>query len=400
MRKSTATSCAFLMLAGLVSAAAAAVVPLLTVGLVYGTAIALYFVLVEGCRNVLKSAAFIASSTSAFLVAFFLAGSLFEKLPNGTDPARIRIPTTVFECAGFVGAYLVFAAGLYLFGPKSPSWSSSLRLLIWAIGGAVLAGLGAAADGTLIDSSHNRSFLLYLIWQPGVALLLGLMLATERRLSTPHHQEIAVTESSSSELNWSKIVPGGVVLAVLFGFLGWFSIREIQSKLLMAGLNRAYQRRLAEAPPLANLPPVEAIPPEQALIVHDIAGLQPSQPYSRASSQPGFPPTVEYDLSYELADRLPSPSPPPVAVMVVQMPNAAWSRYRLEDWSQGHPELASTVTKFNSSVIRNTHGPIIGTLCYDWTSANFLVAVCYETAPGVDEEEFINQYLQKYPSSL
>jgi hypothetical protein len=356
-----------------VSAAVSTFVPLPTVGLAYGTAVALYFVLIEGCRNVLKIVAFIASSASAFLVAFFFATSLFDKLPNGSDSARIRIPATVFEGAGFVGAYLILAAGLYLFGPRSPSWWSWLRLLIWAIGGAVLGGLGATPDGTLIS-------LLYLLWQPGVALLLGLMLATERRLSTAHHQEIAVTESSPSGLGWSKVVPGGVVLIGLFVFLGWFGIREIQSKLLVAHLNRAYQHRLAKAPPLDNLPPVEAIPPEQALIVRKIAGLQPSNPYSRASNQAGFPPTVEYDLSYDLAERLPSPSPPPVAVMVVQLPNPAWSRYRLEDWSQGHPERASIVTKFNSRAIQNTNGPVTGALRYDWTSANFLVAVCYETA--------------------
>jgi len=39
-----------------------------------------------------------------------------------------------------------------------------------------------------------------------------------------------------------------------------------------------------------------------------------------------------------------------------------------------------------------------GTLCFRWPSSMFAISVCYET-PQVDEE-FIRQYLAKYPSSL
>ncbi len=399
MRKSTVTSCAFLVLAGLASAAAAAFIPLpLTVGLAYGIAIALYFVLAEGQRNLLKVVAFITASASAFLIAFFAAVFLSGIFPHDTDSARIGVPVPVFACAGFLGAYLVLAAALYLFGPQIRSGWSSLRILLWALGGAVLGGLGAMADRTFIDSSQNRSFLLYLIWQPGVALLIGLMLAAERRLSTFQPQEEAVTESSVFELGWSRLVPAGIVFAVLFGFLGWFGIREIQSKLLMARLDQAHQRRLAEAPSLVNLPPVEAIPPEQALIVHEIAGLQPSKPYSRAWNRPGQPPIVEYDVSYDSAEQPSGPNPSPVMVQLTQMPNAAWSRYSIEDLTVVRPDVVTRVAKFNSRVIQSTAGPIIGSLCYSWTSANFFVAVCYNTPQR--EEEFINQYLQKYPSSL
>jgi hypothetical protein len=65
------------------------------------------------------------------------------------------------------------------------------------------------------------------------------------------------------------------------------------------------------------------------------------------------------------------------------------------------PQSLTKVTKFSQTIVQNAsmrypNGD--GTLCFLWPGGNLVVSVCYET-PKVDEE-FLKQYLEKYPSSL
>jgi len=88
-----------------------------------------------------------------------------------------------------------------------------------------------------------------------------------------------------------------------------------------------------------------------------------------------------------------------------QLPNAEWGRYDVKYPSPNivldSPQSLTKVTKFSQTIAQNTsmrYSNGGGTLCFLYLSGNFLVSVCYET-PQVDEE-FLKQYLEKYPSSL
>jgi len=177
---------------------------------------------------------------------------------------------------------------------------------------------------------------------------------------------------------------------------------------MTARRDAAYKRFLAEAPSVADLPRTEPLTPEQTLIVGEIAGLYPWAPMANSSGQlsPLSPPAVDYSIGYTATK-----DPPPlsvrrmVAVGVTQLPNAEWARYRVKypqpNVAIDSPQSLTNVSKFGQTIVQNTfmrypNGD--GTLCFLWPSGNFVVFVYYETRQV--NEEFLRQYLEKYPSSL
>jgi hypothetical protein len=355
---------------------------------------------VEECRSVFKVAAFIVASTSAFLVAFFLAGSLFEAFPGNGTGASLNFPAPIFACAGFVGAYLVLAAGLFLFGPRNIGLLASLRVGIWAIGGALLGAVGEAADATWIDPTHNRAALLFLIWQPGVALLLGLMLALERHYFSTH-LEVSGPKESLAHPNWSRLIFGGVVLVFLFGFLGRFVFQEVWAKYAFARRDAAIKVHLAKAPPMSGLLAVEPVASERIFVMRDISGLSPwGLPGSTWRDGVNSPTYAKYEEAYNALKNTSGSDRRQVVVDIDQMPNADWARYKADDPANASTNRLKEVTKFNSRIMENDlrYNGDEGRLCYLWPSSNFFVSVCFQTRPV--DEEFLNQYLKKYPSSL
>jgi hypothetical protein len=199
-----------------------------------------------------------------------------------------------------------------------------------------------------------------------------------------------------------------VFCACLVAFLGFIVFRAIQSRHKSEEMVAAQQRAIAEAPPMVDAPTFKFLPPEQALIVREIAGLYPWLPDSRIVAQ-GSPvmPTVEYYSVGYTTTKDPGPDSVRrvVAVGVTEFPNAEWARYRVNH-NQVYAGLGSAqslkkVKKFGRTVVQdaaNRHRDGGGRLCFIWPDETFVVSVCYET-PEVNEE-FIREYLEKYPSSL
>ena len=120
-----------------------------------------------------------------------------------------------------------------------------------------------------------------------------------------------------------------------------------------------------------------------------------------------LPPAINYSVGY-----VPTKEPLNgasiqriVAVRVTQLPNAEWARYRvrypMNNEAVTNPGSLTDVVKFGQTVVQDTamrypNGG--GSLCFLWPSNNMAISICYET-PEVNEE-FIRQYLEKYPSSL
>ena len=380
---------------------------LLFVGFVFGIVLAGYFVVYEGYRNWAKVIGFVCACTAAYAAAVFFAFWLETNFPDdgfSMSSAKLDIPMSVFFGAGFVGAVIVFSAGVFLFGSRNVGWKSLVKVLLWSIAGGVLGVVGGVADGIRTDGTYHQMLLLFLVWQPGAAVLLGLLLRQERDAFVP-------TSALLSPLKPSAIRGRRIVSIVFFagvlGFLGFLVTRTIQSARTEARNTAAYKRALAEAPPVPSLPPVKAVPPEQALIVREIGGLSPWAPYSTSNGHLS-PPTVTYSVSYGAATK----DPPTdslwriVAVEVTQMPDADWANYRVK-YPQlniglvDDPQHLTKITKFGQTIVEDTrmrypNGE--GTLCFLWPSGVFAFSVCYEK-PQVDEE-FIRQYLAKYPSSL
>jgi FtsH-binding integral membrane protein len=144
-------------------------------GLDFGVALAAYFVWYEGYRDSIKLLAFICACIAAHFVAALIA---FLLLFVFVSMSRDTIEMPIYFGWGCVGAFIVLAAGIFLFSPRSISWKSLTLISLWSLGGGVL---GAIAVGPYAVRSKYLWFFPPLVWQPGTAMLLGLLLERERR---------------------------------------------------------------------------------------------------------------------------------------------------------------------------------------------------------------------------
>jgi len=408
---------------GLASAVLTLVVPFktdfteFTVGFVFGVALVVYFVFYEGHRNPAKIAAFVCVCTAAFPLSESVAYRLVEifHVNASMGSARLDIPMPVFFGAGLIGALPVLAAGMFLFGPRNMSWASLGRVLLWSIGGGFLGVLGGGADGILTHGTYNKMPLLFIIWQPGAALLLGLLLIRDRETLAVPSTVGSTDQPTKVQANRGILLVAGAFFACVLGFLGHLVFRTVQSQRMIARRDAAdaaaYKRFLAEAPPIVGVPRLEPLPLEQAVIAREIGGFYPWLPMSSSSGQLSAiqPPNVAYSIGYTTMKDPPIQSLQRiVAVTVTQLPNGEWARYRIKypeypgtNPAINSPQSLTKVTKFGQAIVQDTsmrypNGG--GTLCFHWSSGNFAISVCYES-PEIDEE-FLREYLEKYPSSL
>jgi hypothetical protein len=113
-------------------------------GIVFGGSIAAYFVLRERMRSVERVVAFICACVAAHLASMFVAFWIDSMFPRNLMGSHHRdIPLPVFFGAGFVGAFIVLAAALFLFGAGDTASRSVGKVFLCATGGGVPAGLPA-----------------------------------------------------------------------------------------------------------------------------------------------------------------------------------------------------------------------------------------------------------------
>jgi hypothetical protein len=241
---------------------------------------------------------------------------------------------------------------------------------------------------------------------------MGLMLQWERRSKGTPPVAIAGVEVARTTVNRGALVAAGIFFSCILGFLGFLSLRTIQSNADNQRRDAAYKRSVAEIPSKENLLPIEPLTPEQALILRDIGNLYAWLPSSRPTFlYPGA--SGQFEMEYSVGYTTTKDSPPPpasirraVAVVVTQYPNAEWSRYYTK-YPSGQSVLMyspgdlTTVKKFGQTIVRDSiqrdrNGD--GTLRFLWPSNNFTISVGYETR-AIDEQ-FLQLYLDKYPSSL
>lgn len=141
MSKPARSSVMLLALAGLGSALFTVMVTLAgyslrtSEGLDFGVALAAYFVWYEGYRDSIKLLAFICACITAHFVAALIAFLLLFVFVS-MSPDTIEMP--IYFGWGCAGAFIVLAAGIFLFSPRSITWKSLAMILLWSLGGGVL----------------------------------------------------------------------------------------------------------------------------------------------------------------------------------------------------------------------------------------------------------------------
>ncbi len=185
-----------------------AVAGFLFAGLVFGVSLGAYFVLSERVRPVSLAAAFLVVSTAAYLIslwALFSAWS-FSVWVRGIHTDVIELSPPLLFVGGWVGAVIVLATGLVLFGPAAALTVRSLGgLALWGLVGAVMGPLGCACDSLLMrlmpalrswNPEHFPPSTVHVGWQTGVALSLGLLLLREQAESATTREDTAAGQAA------------------------------------------------------------------------------------------------------------------------------------------------------------------------------------------------------------
>jgi hypothetical protein len=381
----------------------------LGIGFLFGGALAVYFVVCENYRRPAKIAGFICACTAAFPASVLSIFPLMAEFPtqDTMSSPKIDFPAPEYFGAGCVGAFVVLAAGVFSFGRRNLNWTSTRRILLLTIGGGLLGVAGGRAGSARTNGTYHDMVLLFLIWQPGAAMLLGALLKWEMEpRAAPSMSATLVSAAPKIPANRDIGIVGRVFFACVLGFLGFLIIRSVQANRFRARQDAARKLSVAEAPSVVNLPRIEPLLPEQALIVKEIAGWYPISVMSNAYRPFGQVPAENYVADYSPTKEQPAGSVYGVVeVIVTQLPNAEWARYRVNHPQTGadiqSPKSLTNVRKFGQTIVQDTSARDLGdraTLCFLWPSGSFVVSVCYQT-PKVNED-FLEKYLEKYPSSL
>jgi len=401
--KTIRTSPAFLALAGVISGAFAILISTtpqvnyIGVGLAFGLALITYFAGFEKQRSLLTLALFLCICTVAWpianLVAF--AAMVISHAVSSVDPPALSIPLPAFFVGGFAGALLVLGAGVIQFGSKQVNRRVVGMVLLCSAVGGVLGVIGAAADGIRTHWIYYDMRYLPLIWQPGAALLLGLLLRDNSNSTVAEMSVTPVAGEAIPETEKPRWV-AGVLLVLLLALIGFWAFTNVQTERAGIRLQLAAKHYEAEAPPRPGDTLVEPRSLEDVLILDPIDGLHPWQALAGRSWSLGR----QYSVGYSAVK-----DPPPATfvqrialVEVAQMPNEQWAQYQAKNPRLNvlvvSPDSLSKVRRFDQVVLQDTYS----NLCFHWPSGNFVVSVCFDT-PYI-HDALLNQYLEKYPSSL
>jgi hypothetical protein len=437
-RPSPAATIGILSLLGLLSALLSIVVPaLLTAprsplfvgsslgifaGDIFGALIAVYFLTYAGIRSVTKAIGLVVASSFAYFVAMFSGTILgmFASAAMGlhsnwdTDSAELRADMVApLLIAGVLGAFLVLAAALRLYSAE-PSWRRVMRKsLPWSLVGGLLAlvgwglgpSLGMSVWSTLKShqlvppnedmqyaarSMNLNQYSVDIVWQIGMAIILGVLLS---------ETQFVPAALSTHTVPERKQKPSNAFLLALMAIpLAWFVLPSLPNDYQEMLWHRAHREELA-AGPISHLPKIDTTPADTMLILAPIGKYLPEPARAVHSTIDQF-----YSVRYSLTGG-PHAGPSsigPHADVVVQDWPSGWAKSELENQGQGFSKIAhknaygasvEERTKFGNRVLfkRNPEA------YYAWMSNDRIVLMQFYS---VDPDEFLKEYLEKYPSTL
>lgn len=389
----------------------------LFVGLIFGGVIAAHIRLFRGVRSASHLTGFIATCTVAYTISVFATmwSPFRPQFLNFSGTSSAAIDSSPFFTGGFVGAAIMCAGIFFLLAPPRNSTKFLLKAFSMSVACGLLGVLGWSVGEELWNArwlpgfgSNLQYYALYIIWQTGAASLLGLLLSPQQApLAGAAAEQPGNVPLRTKAGRETRSVAGTIFLVVIFGTLAWFIARQVEGALAarrMQAARQAAQQQLAgERPSMQGLPALAPLPVERALVLKPITG-HPCGLHTLAPQPTGTPESVGYLAEYKVSETA-SPGERSFAdVQVFQYPNAAWAAYQtkqfLWDLTAENPKAVTTVTKFGNKVIMNTlmryqNGG--GDLYFYWASGNWFVKVTFDAA---EEDEFLREYLVRYPSTL
>lgn len=383
------------------------------VGAVFGVILSICLWVFHSPRSIGRSLAVVMSSTIAYIAAMFSTvwadmwiPPLFNSTRSG-DP-----PSYVMFVGGVVGALIISATVLLLYRDEGTKLGKGI--LICTLGGGGLGVLGYslgflfASQDPIRHGDMPGMIPLCVLWQAGMGCLLEVVLPEPiRGGATEGFREVSILRSSEpaslEKPAWKVPLWGKLFVSFLFLSLVSFVARATWVKYEFRRQRDEFARYQMSRPSLQDLPQIEPMIGENAVLLHSIAGrtAQLIGPLSNkaTASKPAF---VTFDAGYmHLPDESCEANPPEVDVRISQWPNSAWSSYEMEGihygFGAGYFNHAKTTQKFGNAIKVDANQKEPGKGKFYWTSGPVLIEINSNVS---DPDEFIREYLKRYPSSL
>lgn len=392
-------------------------------GLIFGAVIAAHAHFFRGVDSLHRLAGFIATCVVAYPAAFY-SQRLTPFSPeflnfSGTGAGVIDSSSLFFPV--LVGCAIVCAGVLlFLVSPGSLTLRQLATLLLKALGGSVVCGvLGAIgwALGERVAIPAWRPaaelglpyFALSAMVQMGAASLVGSLLP-------PEAAPVAPQPAPRPELlefkpgRGAQAAAAAALLILTYGILTEFKsiYVNVSERHDLAAQRRLAAEQAAERPSLNHLPAIVAPPVGQVLLLKDISGYPPGPPSGpHMDERPGTVESVTYMVSYNRPVPTFKDEAPFVDVSVIIYPTSVWAVYstkqRARIWRDVYrfdPKTVKTVSILGNRVIRDAWRRSSGLgqpLDFYWASGSRLVSVTFWAS---QDDEFLNEYLIWYPSTL
>jgi hypothetical protein len=383
------------------------------VGAIFGVVLSICLWVFHSPRSVGRSLAIVMSSTIAYIAAEFSTIWADQWVPALFNDARTGDPPSyVMFVGGVVGAFIISATVLLLYRDEGTKLGKGI--LICTLGGGALGVLGYSLG--LLFSSQDPSqrgdmpwtIPLFAIWQAGMGCLLETVLPEPLRgASTEGFREVSILRSPKpaplERPAWKVPLWGKLFIGFLAVSLVWFVARTTWVQYEFSQQTDKLAQFRMSRPSLQDLPRIEPIAGEDAVLLHPIAGrtVQLIGPLSNQAtdSKPAF---VTFEGCYmHLPNERCHANPAEVDVTISQWPNSSWSSYEMEalhyGMGVGYFDHAKTIRMFSNAIMVDANPKEPGKGKFYWTSGPVLIEINSNIS---DPDEFIREYLERYPSSL
>jgi hypothetical protein len=413
-------------------------------GGLFGIAIAAYFWLFRGRGAIAEALVFILISAGALYVSILASIFLPVPLPflDWPQAGQFQVQTSGLFRGGFVGAAILFA-GFYLcfargadnrqFFVKAFSFSvlgGFLGMAGWLLGRPLLAPFMNCRPG------DNCEFIsMFVIWQTGIASLLA-FLPEGKGTGTAvqiHAAPGIPFPRPASPVRRSPVGPLMAILVTVIALVMYMAARQKAARAIQhredSVARRERQWEMVGRPPTGRGTVEGPLPLEQVFILDPVGGYTFDHFLDRGTKsnpldpdEAIFPPFISYRARFMRPNAIYAEEMDLVDVTVITYADRESARYTLEhqtdrDTSRGEPRFIRPERKFRNDIevetaLRDVPGspldmirlPLesiaedpryIQDVYIRWTSGHTYVRLRFY---GPEDDEFLRQYLAKYPS--
>ena len=373
-------------------------------GILFGIALSLYFIIFEQEKLSYKIIGFVAISTVAYDLA--VLATIDTPLHVNASPFANPIDSTLFFSGGIVGALVLLIGIKFLLVPIK--WSQLFLLTVlggllgtfgWMLGSFISPTIPTSSwVGAAGDLPKANMYSLYIVWQTAMAFAVSVCIKLNQKdVLIPAPNQVDESSKNQKNIFIGKIVSILGIILFLYSILSPIIERTYKNH-QQAEVAKQYGPMPQENPVVVNIFSVD-----EMLVNSKVGDYSPGLANSYYDDKSSSPHWHQYEITYSKGEN----KGVDLSVDITQYATTEWAHFKLKDPLYTNSNYAvefsariHKINKFNNVVNSISHtddSNIPWGGIYFWQSGDKVISVSFA---GNEEDEFLKEYLTKYPSSL